>query len=104
MNLLRPATVVVALMLGQGLAVAASANEAGDQVFADRAPWTLDQGPLVWRLTGIAFGKPSPSVVDAGKRPSMLPLIIHLLLVLIAGLYLPGPLVAWFQNVARMLG
>jgi hydrogenase-4 component F len=24
--------------------------------------------------------------------------------VLIAGLYLPGPLVAWFQNVARMLG
>ncbi|AGT10417.1 hypothetical protein [Paracoccus aminophilus] len=51
MNLLRPATVVVALMLGQGLAFAASANEAGDQVFADRAPWTLDQGPLVWRLT-----------------------------------------------------
>jgi hydrogenase-4 component F len=34
----------------------------------------------------------------------MLPLIIHLVLVLIAGLYLPGPLVAWFQNVARMLG
>ncbi|PKR90836.1 hydrogenase 4 subunit F [Pleomorphomonas diazotrophica] len=61
-------------------------------------------GALVWRLTGIAFGPPSPSVVDAGRRPSMLPLIIHLVLVLIAGLYLPGPLVAWFQNVARMLG
>jgi hydrogenase-4 component F len=62
-------------------------------------------GALVWRLTGIAFGAPSPSVVvDAGRRPSMVPLIIHLALVLIAGLYLPGPLVAWFQNVARMLG
>jgi len=61
-------------------------------------------GALIWRLTGVAFGKPSPSVVDAGRPPSMVPLIIHLVLVLIAGLYLPGPLVAWFQNVARMLG
>ena len=61
-------------------------------------------GALIWRLTGLAFGKPSPSVVNAGRRPSMLPLIIHLVLVLIAGLYLPGPVVTWFQNVARMLG
>jgi hydrogenase-4 component F len=28
----------------------------------------------------------------------------HLGLVLVAGFYLPGPLVAWFQNVARVLG
>jgi hypothetical protein len=25
-------------------------------------------------------------------------------MVLAAGIYLPGPLVAWFQNVARLLG
>ena len=34
----------------------------------------------------------------------MVPLIVHLLLVLIAGTYLPGPLVEWFRNVASMLG
>jgi hydrogenase-4 component F len=28
----------------------------------------------------------------------------HLGLVLTAGIYLPAPLVAWFQNVARLLG
>jgi hydrogenase-4 component F len=28
----------------------------------------------------------------------------HLALVLVAGIYLPPPLVAWFQNVARVLG
>ena len=27
-----------------------------------------------------------------------------LALVAMAGIYLPGPLVAWFQNVARLLG
>ena len=28
----------------------------------------------------------------------------HLGLVLVAGVYLPGPLVAWFQAVAKLLG
>jgi hydrogenase-4 component F len=28
----------------------------------------------------------------------------HLSLVLVAGIFLPEPLVAWFQNVARLLG
>jgi hydrogenase-4 component F len=28
----------------------------------------------------------------------------HLALVLIAGVYLPAPVVAWFQHVARLLG
>jgi hydrogenase-4 component F len=28
----------------------------------------------------------------------------HLALVLGAGIYLPAPLVVWFQNVARLLG
>ena len=32
------------------------------------------------------------------------PLFAHLGLVAVAGLYLPAPLVAWFQHVARLLG
>jgi hydrogenase-4 component F len=35
---------------------------------------------------------------------SLAPLWAHLSLVLVAGLHLPGPLVVWFQNVARLLG
>jgi hydrogenase-4 component F len=60
-------------------------------------------GALVLRLQGIAFGAPSTQPhkpVDA----SLLPLWSHLVLVLIAGLHLPGPLVQWFESVARLLG
>ena len=35
---------------------------------------------------------------------SYVPMFAHLALVLVAGIYLPPPLVAWFQNVARLLG
>jgi hydrogenase-4 component F len=31
-------------------------------------------------------------------------MLAHLALVLVAGVYLPPPLVAWFQQVARALG
>ena len=59
-------------------------------------------GALLMRVTGLAFGKP---VGGAGKvEASVVPLFAHLLLVLAAGLYLPPHLVAWFQNVARLLG
>lgn len=59
-------------------------------------------GALLMRLTSMAFGEPSRSV---GKvEASVIPLFAHLGLVLIAGLYLPSYLVAWFQNVARLLG
>jgi hydrogenase-4 component F len=60
-------------------------------------------GALLLRLQGVAFGTPSPQPhkrVDA----SLAPFWAHMLLVLIAGLHLPGPLVTWFQNVARLLG
>ena len=39
----------------------------------------------------------------APVEASYVPLVAHLSLVLGAGIYLPGPLVAWFQNVARLL-
>ncbi len=58
-------------------------------------------GALMLRLQDIAFGEPSGHNEPA--KASYLPLATHLILVLIAGIYLPPPLVAWFQHVARML-
>jgi hydrogenase-4 component F len=59
-------------------------------------------GALFLRLSDVAFGKPTGSM--APIKASRLPLIAHLSLVLAAGIYLPAPLVIWFQNVARLLG
>jgi hydrogenase-4 component F len=59
-------------------------------------------GALLMRLIGMAFGEPSKSVGEV--EASSAPLIAHLALVLIAGLFLPAYLVTWFQNVARLLG
>jgi hydrogenase-4 component F len=53
-------------------------------------------------VTGIAFGEPTGSTVPA--QASYLPMFTHLALVLAAGVYLPPPLVAWFQQVAGALG
>ena len=60
-------------------------------------------GTLLWRLHGMAFGKPD-SGPAAPVQASTLPMLAHLALVLIAGFWLPGPLVAWFRNVAALLG
>ena len=38
------------------------------------------------------------------SEASYVPLFAHLSLVLIAGIYLPAPLIVWFQHVARLLG
>jgi hydrogenase-4 component F len=54
------------------------------------------------RLTSVAFGKPRGSV--APVEASYVPMFAHLALVLGAGIYLPAPLVVWFQHVARLLG
>ncbi|MGO9392724.1 hydrogenase 4 subunit F [Rhodoblastus sp.] len=58
-------------------------------------------GALLWRLHGLAFGEPTGSL--APVKASSLPLATHLGLVLVAGIYLPPPLVAWFHHVAIML-
>ena len=59
-------------------------------------------GGLALRLHGIAFGVPrgSTAPIDA----SYAPMFGHLALVLIAGVYIPGPVTTWFQHVARLLG
>jgi hydrogenase-4 component F len=59
-------------------------------------------GALTLRLTSVAFGKPRGSTAPADA--SYVPMFAHLALVLIAGIYLPAPFVAWFQHVARLLG
>ncbi|KAB2854410.1 MAG: hydrogenase 4 subunit F, partial [Bauldia sp.] len=63
-------------------------------------------GALMMRTTAMAFGEPSGNS-PAGTPPgwvSYLPIHAHLALVLVAGLYLPAPLVGWFRNVAGLLG
>jgi hydrogenase-4 component F len=57
---------------------------------------------LMLRLQGLAFGEPKGS--SAPVQASYLPMAAHLGLVLTAGLYLPPPLVTWFQHVASLLG
>jgi hydrogenase-4 component F len=59
-------------------------------------------GALLLRLNEVAFGEPTGST--APVKASYVPMFAHLGLVLAAGIYLPGPLVAWFQAVARLLG
>jgi hydrogenase-4 component F len=59
-------------------------------------------GALMLRLTGVAFGEPRGS--NAPAEASFVPMFAHLALVLVAGIYLPAPLVAWFQHVAKLLG
>jgi hydrogenase-4 component F len=60
-------------------------------------------GTLLWRLHGIAFGKPDGGPI-APVQASTLPMLAHLALVFVAGIWLPGPLVAWFHHVAILLG
>src|ERR1700726_2526123 len=57
---------------------------------------------LFLRLNSIAFGEPRGQ--SAKAQASYVPMFAHLALVLAAGIYMPPALVAWFQNVAGLLG
>ncbi|MGC8476392.1 MAG: hydrogenase 4 subunit F [Acetobacteraceae bacterium] len=59
-------------------------------------------GALLARGTELAFGPPRGATGPV--RASYWPIAAHLALVLVAGIWLPGPLVAWFRHVAAMLG
>ena len=69
-------------------------------------------GALVLRLQGMAFGEPGHLAAESERTHQglfirgigMAPMIAHLSLALVAGLYLPDSLVAWFQAVAKLLG
>jgi hydrogenase-4 component F len=58
-------------------------------------------GALLMRLNGLAFGEPYGS--NAPSKASYVPVFAHLALVFGAGIWLPPPLVAWFQHVAALL-
>jgi hydrogenase-4 component F len=109
------------LSIGLGLGVVAIAGLPPFGVFMSefliltttfaREPWIallvalgliLAFGALLMRLQGMLFG--SPSEVSHEVKASSIPFLLHLLLVLIAGLYLPGALVAWFRRAAEILG
>jgi len=62
----------------------------------------LALGALLWRASGLAFGMVRGPIGPV--HASFVPIFAHLALVLVAGVYLPGPMVAWFQHVAGLLG
>jgi hydrogenase-4 component F len=57
---------------------------------------------LLLRATELGFGPPRGPV--GRVRASHIPVFAHLALVLLAGVWLPGPLVTWFRHVAVLLG
>jgi hydrogenase-4 component F len=59
-------------------------------------------GALLLRVSSVAFGPVRGPV--GPMHSSYVPMFAHLALVLVAGVWLPGPLVAWFQHVAVLLG
>ena len=77
-----------------------------------RTPWLalplaagllLAFSALIMRAQQMCFGAPSmPNGQPFGG--ALVPLYAHLALVLLAGLWLPEPLVAWFRSVAALLG
>jgi hydrogenase-4 component F len=76
-----------------------------------RQPWLalplaigllLAFGALVTRLQQVAFG--AAKGPDTPISASLVPMYLHLAMVLVAGIWLPPPLVAWFRAVARALG
>lgn len=76
-----------------------------------RQPWlavlvafglVLAFGALIMRLQTMLFG--APSEPSHKVEASSVPFVLHLILVVMAGLYLPGMLVEWFQRAAELLG
>ena len=62
----------------------------------------LGIGALSLRLQGLAFGPPSPS--PGAVQASHVPFLVHIALVLAAGVYLPPAVVTWFRGVAALVG
>ncbi len=77
----------------------------------DRAPYLtlvlvagllLSFGALMLRLGDILFGEPKGPTGPV--EASYVPMFFHLAIVLVAGLWLPDPIVRWFRVVAAQLG
>jgi hydrogenase-4 component F len=59
-------------------------------------------GALILRLQDVLFGESSGPSGEV--KATYVPLFLHLALVLMAGLWLPEPVVRWFRAVAAQLG
>jgi hydrogenase-4 component F len=75
-----------------------------------RAPWLavlpalgllIAFGALLWRLQELLFGEPTEPALPV--KASSIPLLVHMTLVLIAGIYMPPTLAAWFERAAELL-
>ena len=62
----------------------------------------LALGALLMRMQQVIFGEPRGK--SEPVKASYVPLFVHLLLALVAGLWLPEALVRWFRGVAALLG
>jgi hydrogenase-4 component F len=62
----------------------------------------LSLGALILHLQDVLFGEPSTTAGEV--KASYVPMFLHLILVLIAGVWLPEPVVRWFRAVATQLG
>jgi hydrogenase-4 component F len=62
----------------------------------------LSLGALILHLQDVLFGEPSATAGEV--KASYVPMFLHLILVLIAGVWLPEPVVRWFRAVATQLG
>jgi hydrogenase-4 component F len=58
-------------------------------------------GALLWRLQDLLFGEPTEPAHKV--KASSIPLVVHMILVLVAGIYLPPTLSTWFQQAAELL-
>jgi hydrogenase-4 component F len=59
-------------------------------------------GALFLRLGSVAFGEPTGNL--SPSRMSHAPMMLHLGIVLVAGIFLPALVAGWFQHVAKLLG
>jgi hydrogenase-4 component F len=62
----------------------------------------LALGALILRLQDVLFGEPNGAAGEV--KTSYVPMFVHLILVLIAGVWLPEPIVRWLRAVATQLG
>lgn len=62
----------------------------------------ISLGALFLRLNSMAFGEPTGSTLPS--RMSHFPMLLHLAIVLAAGLFLPTVVADWFRHVAQLLG
>ncbi len=65
---------------------------------------TVAFGAIIWKTQNMVFSKPSIESSQHYAPWALAPLFAHLALVILAGIWLPEPLVAWFKAVAGLLG